>query len=249
MLKFALLLALAFTALLAACSATPTTDRPPASYTLTVTVLPSHFGRAVALDPPPGQGGSYASGTVVRLTTSPPVHHECKDTPYWEFIGWSGDVQGSASTVEIRMDSDKSLTAGFKEFFPPRCPTTQSCENPNLEISVKGDILQFDTDGLQVAAGSEVVLCFSNESRLSQHNWVMVKAGTKDDVAKRGLEAGPDNDYVQPEDPDVIAHTRLVNPGETGEVRFTAAPAGTYQFVCTFPGHNFTMFGDFVVTP
>ena len=33
------------------------------------------------------------------------------------------------------------------------------------------------------------------------------------------------------------------NPG----VKFTAPSAGTYQFVCTFPGHNFTMFGDFTV--
>lgn len=32
------------------------------------------------------------------------------------------------------------------------------------------------------------------------------------------------------------------------EVRFTAPPPGNYQFVCTFPGHNFTMFGVFEVT-
>lgn len=185
----------------------------------------------------------------MKLTVSPAVHHECKDTPYWTFSGWSGEVQGSAATVEITMDSDKSVTAGFKEFFPPACPRPPTCENPTLEVSTKGDALQFDQDRLQVAPGTEVVLCFSNASRLSQHNWVLVKAGTKDDVARRGLEAGPDNDWVQPGDPDVIAHTRLVNPGETGEVRFTAPPAGTYQFVCTFPGHNFTMFGDFVVTP
>ena len=55
--------------------------------------------------------------------------------------------------------------------------------------------------------------------------------------------------WVQPADPDVVAHTALVKPGEEGEVRFTAPPSGTYQFVCTFPGHNFAMFGDFVVTP
>ena len=119
----------------------------------------------------------------------------------------------------------------------PTTPPPPPCEDPNLEISVKGDALQFDKDRLEVAAGSEVVLCFSNGSRLSQHNWVMVRSGTKDDVALRGLEAGPNHDWVQPEDPDVIAHTRLVNPGERGEVRFTVPPAGSYQFVCTFPGH------------
>ena len=34
-----------------------------------------------------------------------------------------------------------------------------------------------------------------------------------------------------------------------GGADFIAPPAGPYQFVCTFPGHNFTMFGDFIVTP
>ena len=128
-------------------------------------------------------------------------------------------------------------------------PPTPTCENPNLEISVKGDALGFDPDRLQVPAGTEVVLCFTNISSFSQHNWVLVQQGTGNDVAKRGLEAGPDNDYIQPGDPDVIAHTRLVRPRQQAEVRFATPKPGSYQFVCTFPGHNFTMFGDFVVTP
>ncbi len=145
------------------------------------------------------------------------------------------------------MDSDKSVTAGFGEVFPPQCPPTDLCENPNLEIKVKGDVLQFDKDKFEVAAGTDVVLCFSNESRLVQHNWVMVLDGTGNQVAQRGIATGPDNDYVQAGDPDVIANTRLVNPGEAAEVRFTAPQAGAYQFVCTFPGHNFLMFGEFAV--
>ena len=90
-------------------------------------------------------------------------------------------------------------------------------------------------------------MCFNNVSSFAQHNWVLVREGTGNVVAQRGMAAGTDNDYVQPADPDVIAHTKLLNPGETGEVRFTAPPLGTYQFVCTFPGHNFTMSGDFAV--
>ncbi len=34
------------------------------------------------------------------------------------------------------------------------------CEGPTLEISVNGDVLQFDQDKLQVAAGTDVVLFF-----------------------------------------------------------------------------------------
>ena len=122
------------------------------------------------------------------------------------------------------------------------------CEEPALEIGVIGDALQFDKDRLEVPAGTKVILCFKNVSGVNPHNWVLVKDGTKDDVAGQGLKAGPDNDYVQPGDLDVVAYTDLVKPGEVGEARFTAPPAGTYQFVCTFPGHNVTMVGDFVVT-
>lgn len=129
----------------------------------------------------------------------------------------------------------------------PITPTpTQPCE-PVLTISVDGNALQFDKGTFTAKAGCKVGLEFDNVSTFNQHNWVLVKAGTKDEVAGRGLGEGPDNNYVQPGDPDVIAHTPLVDPGKTDKVEFTVPEAGAYQFVCTFPAHNFTMFGDFVV--
>ena len=68
----------------------------------------------------------------------------------------------------------------------------------------------------------------------------------KDAVA---ADAGPVNNWVPVNDSRVIGSTVLIGPGESGQATFTAPPAGIYQFVCTFPGHNFTMFGDFVVAP
>ena len=137
---------------------------------------------------------------------------------------------------------------------PPSQPESKPVKPPPsqgaLQIGVIGDALQFDqSEFAQILAGQEVVLTFSNSSGINQHNWVLVQPGTKDTVALRGTTAGPGQDWLQPDDPDAIAHTKLLDPGETGEVRFTAPPAGTYQFVCTFPGHNATMFGDFVVVP
>ena len=117
-----------------------------------------------------------------------------------------------------------------------------------LQIGVNGEALEFDTGGLSVPAGSNVVLTFSNSSVVNGHNWVLVTAGTKDDVAAAGTAAGPDSDWVPVGDDRVLASTKLLDAGTTGDVEFTAPPAGTYQFVCTFPGHNFTMFGDFEVT-
>ena len=130
----------------------------------------------------------------------------------------------------------------------PETPTP-TCEESALEVSVQGELLQFDTARLEIAAGAQVVLCFNNVSNISQHNWVLVRAGTKDAVASRGTLAGPSEGWVKPDDSDVIAHTKLVDPGGIGEVGFTTPASGTYQFVCTFPGHSTTMFGDLIVTP
>ena len=118
----------------------------------------------------------------------------------------------------------------------------------DLALSVVGDALQFDTAALKASAGSEIKITFNNVSTLNQHNWVLVQAGTKDEVATAGIGAGADNDWVPPDDPRVLFNTKLLNPGESAVLEF-ALEAGTYTFVCTFPGHNFSMFGEFTVTP
>ena len=116
-----------------------------------------------------------------------------------------------------------------------------------LQVSVQGDALEFATNSLTATAGSEVELTFSNGSAVFQHNWVLVRDGTKDDVAARGSK-NPATDWIELNDPDVVANTELVSQGQTQTISFTAPAAGTYQFVCTFPGHNTTMFGNFEVT-
>jgi len=116
-----------------------------------------------------------------------------------------------------------------------------------LAVGAAGDELAFDVATLSADSGAEVTLTLNNPSAVNTHNIVIVQAGTKDDVATAGTAAGPDNNWVPPGDPRVIASTVLIGPGESAKVTFTAPEPGTYQFVCTFPGHNFTMFGDFVV--
>ena len=116
-----------------------------------------------------------------------------------------------------------------------------------IAIGAVGETLTFNTDTITVSSGAEVTITFTNPSANNQHNLVIVQDGTKDAVAADGTTAGPANDWVPPGDPRVIANTRLLDPGATGEVTFTAPAPGTYQFVCTFPGHNFTMFGNLLV--
>jgi azurin len=130
---------------------------------------------------------------------------------------------------------------------PTIVATSMSSGDINLDITPDGDQLKFSTEILTVTEGATVVITLENSSSIFQHNLVVVQSGAKDSVAAAGAIAGPTNDYVPTGDVQVVANTKLLNAGETGEVLFTAPVAGNYQFVCTFPGHNFTMFGDFIV--
>ncbi len=116
-----------------------------------------------------------------------------------------------------------------------------------LDIDVNGDALQFNLGSMSAQAGADVVVTFNNSSSANIHNWALVEAGTKDAVAADGLTAGQANNWLPVNDPRVIASTILIAPGENGQATFTAPAAGTYQFVCTFPGHATLMFGDFTV--
>jgi len=46
---------------------------------------------------------------------------------------------------------------------------------------------------------------------------------------------------------DVIAHTKMIGGKQSTQVTFTAPAAGTYDFICSFPGHSGLMKGKFLV--
>ena len=148
-------------------------------------------------------------------------------------------------------DTDGTTTTGTDTTTDASADTpvtdTLSADFTHAIASAASDDLQFDIDSLTASAGQEITLRFSNNAVTQQHNWVLVQSGTKDDVAAGGL-VDPVN-WLDPNDPNVIASVRLLNPGEVAEVMFTAPDAGNYEFVCTFPGHNLTMFGAFEVSP
>jgi azurin len=51
-----------------------------------------------------------------------------------------------------------------------------------------------------------------------------------------------------PETPDLLYHTKLLNPGESETLEFTAGPErGDYPYLCTFPGHSRIMQGTLKV--
>ena len=101
----------------------------------------------------------------------------------------------------------------------------QKSKRARPHISTVGDELRFDRAKLKETALFKVRVTFTNASTVN---------------------AGAANSWIPPEDDRIIAHSGLLDPGETEEIRFTAPLVGTYQFLCTFPGHSAIMFGDFV---
>ena len=173
-------------------------------------------------------GGEDPTATTAPTATTPPV---------------------ATMEAEETMEPVVEPTAMPSETMPAATTAAPTGDVAVLTLaSVRSDELLFDTDMLTVKTGSTVRVEFSNHANAQQHNWALVKQGTKDDVTTRGVLA-PTTDWLMPDDPDVIASIGLIDPGETGSVTFTAPEPGVYEFVCTFPAHNVTMYGVFEVTP
>ena len=105
--------------------------------------------------------------------------------------------------------------------------------------------LRFDLAEMSVRAGERVKLIFNNSDDMP-HNFLLVAPAAADEVGEAALKLGihgPAQEYV-PVMPQVLAHTRLLEPGQSDTIYFTAPAApGTYEYVCTYPGHHVTMRG------
>ena len=109
--------------------------------------------------------------------------------------------------------------------------------------------LKFDTESFQVKAGSHIKLIFNNNDDMT-HNLVITQPNTADEVGTAALNLGlkgSAQDYV-PKSAKVLFHTGLLQPDSSETIYFVApTQPGTYQFVCTYPGHAAVMRGTIVV--
>lgn len=121
---------------------------------------------------------------------------------------------------------------------------------PVLEVTIKPDSanpLAYDTKSISAKAGQKVKLTFiNNHPTLPQpHNFVLGKLGV-DKGKMMGIAMAAmtlvDKGYI-PESADILANTKLLQPGQTEVIEFTLPAAGEYNYICTFPGHGAIMNG------
>lgn len=109
--------------------------------------------------------------------------------------------------------------------------------------------LKFSMEQFQVKAGSKVQVIFNNNDDML-HNFVVVIQGSAIQVGEAAMKLGlkgEEKNYV-PDTPKVLYHTNILQP-HTSESIFFIAPdkPGDYTFVCTIPGHFYSMQGTMKV--
>jgi azurin len=112
--------------------------------------------------------------------------------------------------------------------------------------------LMYDKTALTAKVGQKIKLTLENKSAIPQpHNFMLLKPGTKDKViALANMMLTDPNAMAKqyiPESPDILYHTNLIQPGQTGSIEFTITEPGAYPYLCTFPGHSILMNGVLTV--
>jgi len=124
------------------------------------------------------------------------------------------------------------------------------------KVTITGnDLMQFDTKEFTVSAGEKVTLEFKNVGKMPKiamgHNLVLLKAGISGIQFGQkvlGMGASATNPLPEASKEDVLAATKLLGPGESETITFTApSEPGIHQYVCTFPGHFAMMRGNMTV--
>lgn len=131
---------------------------------------------------------------------------------------------------------------------------TEKKEDSNeVNVALAGnDLMQFDKKEIKVKAGQKVTLTLRHTGKLEKlvmgHNFVLLKQGTViSEFGVASAESGEEKDWIPNDGADVIVHTEMIGGGQSTTITFDAPAAGTYDFVCSFPGHVALMKGKFIV--
>ncbi|CAH1000384.1 hypothetical protein LEM8419_01537 [Neolewinella maritima] len=109
--------------------------------------------------------------------------------------------------------------------------------------------MRFKQQYLTTTPGAKIKFTFRNPDDM-EHNFVLTSGKMGDRVglaaADLGLR-GAATAYI-PDMPEVLVHTELVAPETEDTIYFTApSKPGTYEYICTVPGHYMVMRGILVV--
>lgn len=119
-------------------------------------------------------------------------------------------------------------------------------EAPPKEITIQADDkMRFDVTAFDAKPGQKIAVTIKNVGTTPKfsmgHNFVLLDHSINTGNVQRFLDAASvqaAHDYVPPNAKEVIAHSKLLGPGESEIVTFNAPfVPGEYLYLCSFPGH------------
>lgn len=131
--------------------------------------------------------------------------------------------------------------------------TTGTIDNAVAEITITGnDQMKFDLSQIRVKAGQKVRLTLKHVGKMEKavmgHNWALLAPGTDMAAVGQAAASAEKSDYIPSEYKDkILEHTKMLGGGESDTIEFEAPAAGTYDYMCTFPGHYALMQGKLIV--
>lgn len=132
-------------------------------------------------------------------------------------------------------------------------PATRAEDKADVAVVqiIGNDQMQYNITEFKVKAGQTVKLTMTNAGKLPKvamgHNIVILKAGVNMIEFAVAANQAPPEYIPQARKDDMIAHTKLLGPDESDTIEFTAPAAGSYDYLCTFPGHFALMKGKMIV--
>lgn len=126
-------------------------------------------------------------------------------------------------------------------------------DDNSVNVGLTGnDLMQYDKNEIRVKAGQEVTLTMRHVGKMDikvmGHNFVLLKPGVSiPEFSVKAAEAGESSDWIPDGTNDVIVHTKMIGGGQSTTITFMAPEVGTYDFICSFPGHSGLMKGKFIV--
>ena len=129
-------------------------------------------------------------------------------------------------------------------FSVPGCSRAPVAPPKTVEIQAD-DKMRFDVTAFEAKPGQKISVTLKNVGTTPKfsmgHNFVMLDRSVNTQNVQKFLDAASveaAHDYVPPGSKEVLAHTKLLGPGETDTVTFTAPfIPGEYLYLCSFPGH------------
>ncbi|MEX0778242.1 MAG: plastocyanin/azurin family copper-binding protein [Balneolales bacterium] len=161
---------------------------------------------------------------------------------YWcAIIGLSFSV-----TTGYAMEEEKSEVNTFMNMGGN--VSVSVADGDTVEITSEGSDMSYDVTEINAKAGDTITIRYVNASTMPHNVVLLDEESSINPVGIAALQASK-TDYVPESEKDkIFGDTKLAVPGKAVYLTLTVPPAGSYPYICTYPGHFRSMQGRLIST-